>query len=278
MNIGAQKINITDEIPASGKHHLPATPEARARAIIELVTPVMNEQEQVALLQSITSSKQPAIISFINAHGFNMAWKCPEFAANLARADLLLRDGIGVHALMRALHLPSGRNMNGTDFIPTITQHFTGRRIALCGTREPHLSHAAARVTGMGGQVVLQMDGFQPAEAYIDAVQQAKPDLVILGMGMPKQEAVSVALAEALQYPTVIVNGGAILDFWADRFPRAPRLWQCLGLEWLFRLLQEPRRLWKRYILGGAVFVGRILRLRFYTLPLKTHDPASYSL
>lgn len=259
-----RKVNTNPEVKKTGTFLLPITPEGRARAVLEHIVPVMNEQEQATLLQNLTSSKQPTVISFINAHGLNLVWKSPDFAASLVRAHILLRDGVGMCALMRTLHLPSGRNMNGTDFIPMITRFFAGKHVALCGTREPYLSLATQKVRDMGGNIVLTMDGFQATEAYIDGIQKASPDLVILGMGMPKQETVSIALAEALQHPAVIVNGGAILDFWADRFPRAPYTWQCIGMEWLFRLLQEPRRLWKRYIWGGVVFVGHVLRLRFY--------------
>jgi exopolysaccharide biosynthesis WecB/TagA/CpsF family protein len=152
--------------------------------------------------------------------------------------------------------------MNGTDLIPEIARQFLGRRIALCGTKEPYLSLAAEKVTALGGVVVLMVDGFQPMASYINAVKESQADLVILGMGMPKQEDVSMLLAEHADNPLVIVNGGAILDFWANRFPRAPKVWQTLRLEWLFRLLLEPRRLWKRYILGNVIFLARTVQLR----------------
>jgi len=84
---------------------------------------------------------------------------------------------------------------------------------------------------------------------------------VVLGMGMPKQETVAQQLRAAVSGPILIINGGAVLDFLADRFQRAPPLLRSLGLEWLFRLLLEPRRLWRRYIVGNIVFLARAASL-----------------
>jgi exopolysaccharide biosynthesis WecB/TagA/CpsF family protein len=83
-------------------------------------------------------------------------------------------------------------------------------------------------------------------------------------MGMPKQELLSATIARELPGPMLIVNGGAILDFLAHRVPRAPRVMRNLGLEWLFRLLIEPTRLWRRYLIGNLVFLWRTLQVVQY--------------
>ena len=74
---------------------------------------------------------------------------------------------------------------------------------------------------------------------------------------MPKQKLLAEMLAKRLEGPILIVNGGAILDFMAGRFQRAPTLLRRLGLEWSYRLWLEPRRLWRRYVIGNAVFMAR---------------------
>lgn len=236
----------------------------RARNVIKTLKIVLTQDEHKSLLNSIASVSRPTVVSFVNAHALNMAWKCPAFAASLCRSDVLLRDGIGVCMLMDTLGISSGLNMNGTDFIPQIVPYFAGKRVAICGTKEPYLSKAVNKVREMGGNVVLVMDGFGPHEAYVEQIEACMPELVILGMGMPKQESISMLLKERLRHGIVIVNGGAILDFWAGRFPRAPQIWQKMKLEWLFRLLLEPGRLWKRYLLGGAAFATHAFQLRMY--------------
>jgi len=79
---------------------------------------------------------------------------------------------------------------------------------------------------------------------------------ILLAMGMPRQEEVAVELKRALDHRVLIINGGAIVDFLAGRFARAPTLVQRLGFEWAFRLAQEPRRLFRRYLVTNSRFLG----------------------
>jgi exopolysaccharide biosynthesis WecB/TagA/CpsF family protein len=105
-------------------------------------------------------------------------------------------------------------------------------------------------------------EGFLPLDAYV-ALMQAQPcDLIVLGMGMPRQEELAGRLREQLSYPCLIVCGGAIIDFLGGKTARAPAWMRRLGLEWLYRLAREPGRLFKRYVLGNPVFLWRSLRLR----------------
>ena len=230
--------------------------------LLRHIRAVNNAVQSDALLQSLERVSLPFVVSFINSHAFNLACDNPAFAADLLRADLLLRDGVGMSLMMRALGMDAGLNMNGTDLIPHIIPRFKGRRVVICGTAMPWLAQAADFVRAQGCEVALTLDGFREPDAYASAIAEAQPALVLLGMGMPKQEAIASMLAARLQGPVVIINGGAILDFWANRFPRAPMLLQRLRLEWLFRLIQEPKRLWRRYLLGGAIFMFRIVQLK----------------
>jgi len=152
--------------------------------------------------------------------------------------------------------------MNGTDFIPRLTAEFAGRSTALFGTLDPWTSQAAAALNGLGCQVVSTLDGFRSDRDYVDETIRVAPELVILAMGNPKQEAVAKAIASAARQPMVTVNGGAIADFLAQRFKRAPPWARRARCEWIFRLLLEPRRLWRRYLLGGFSFAWHVVRLR----------------
>jgi exopolysaccharide biosynthesis WecB/TagA/CpsF family protein len=92
---------------------------------------------------------------------------------------------------------------------------------------------------------------------------QAQPcALIVLGMGMPRQELVACSLRAQLDYPCLIVCGGAIIDFLGGKTARAPAWMRRLGLEWVYRLAQEPGRLFRRYVLGNPLFLARALRLR----------------
>jgi len=215
-----------------------------------------------ALLDKLAKVSRPFVVSFLNQHGFNLAWSKPEFCDTLMGADVLLRDGIGISACLKIIGQEPGENMNGTDLIPRIAARYEDRRVMLIGTVEPWLERAANVLDERGCNVVARVDGFQSEEAYVEAVRAARPDLVILGMGMPKQEKVAAQLAKALDWPVLIVNGGAIIDFLGGRVERAPQWVRAARMEWGFRLAKEPRRMFGRYVVGGFTFLGRIAKLK----------------
>lgn len=239
--------------------------KARARGLLELHQRVHCVDSQHAydeVLDTLNHPSRPFIVSFFNAHAANLAWNNPELADTLVRADLLLRDGIGVEIGLRIFGHPHGLNMNGTDLIPEIAHAYTGRRVALFGTDSPWLDSARSRLEAGGLKVVACHNGFSPQQTYVDLAKQTEPELVVLAMGMPKQEHVAVRLSEELSHPVLIVNGGAILDFLGGRVTRAPRIMRSTGTEWIYRLYLEPRRLARRYLLGTPAFFSRIALTR----------------
>jgi len=135
--------------------------------------------------------------------------------------------------------------------------------VALFGTSSPWLETSRQRLEQeMGLEIVACHDGFAPQEKYLELAVAAKPELIILAMGMPKQEEVSVRLREHLSHPVLIVNGGAILDYIGEKVPRAPLVMRQVGMEWLFRLAVEPKRLFSRYVLGIPIFFGHVAQVR----------------
>jgi exopolysaccharide biosynthesis WecB/TagA/CpsF family protein len=238
-------------------------------ALLARLDRVDDAAAKAAFLARLDAAERPVVVSFLNAHGFNLALKDPKFHADLVGADYLFRDGIGIALMLRLLSAPAGLNMNGTDLNPEMVQACKGRRVAICGTAEPWLSQGAEVVRSWGNPVVLTMDGFQGHAATVERLLASDAEVFLLAMGMPRQEAVAAELAAKLDRPAVILNGGAIVDFLAGRFPRAPESWRKLHLEWLFRLIQEPGRLWRRYILGGVVFLFHGARLRLQYGPMK---------
>ena len=104
-------------------------------------------------------------------------------------------------------------------------------------------------------------NGFLDAKTYVALANIHRPELIVLGMGMPRQEEMAVILRASLGFPCLIVCGGAIIDFLGGKTRRAPMWMRGLGLEWLFRLGLEPRRLFQRYVIGNPLFLARALRL-----------------
>jgi N-acetylglucosaminyldiphosphoundecaprenol N-acetyl-beta-D-mannosaminyltransferase len=203
-------------------------------------------------------AERSCVVSFVNAHAVNLACDSVEFFDALMRADVLLRDGLGVKILLKAVGRRPGINMNGTDFIPVILAASQSKAIAVYGSTAEIAKTAANVLKNTGSVKVTHCDGFQSTEEYVARVHADRPRVVILGMGMPKQELVANAILKAFLHPILIVNGGAILDFVSGRLMRAPVPVRRFGLEWFFRLLLEPRRLWRRYLVGNAVFLARV--------------------
>jgi N-acetylglucosaminyldiphosphoundecaprenol N-acetyl-beta-D-mannosaminyltransferase len=99
-----------------------------------------------------------------------------------------------------------------------------------------------------------------PAEcdAVVDEINRLNPDIVWVGLGAPLQEQWMASNRDRIRAP-ILAGVGAAFDFHSDWVPQAPAWLQQTGLEWLFRLAQEPGRLWRRYLLGNPEFLGRLL-------------------
>jgi len=235
----------------------------RWAALVRRVTRVQGAGGQAQLVQWLARPCRPQVLAFVNAHAMNASARDASFFDALCEADTLLRDGIGMAWLMGLLNQPPGLNLNGTDFIPRLLRACAGQPIALFGTQEPWLSRARAAIERdlAPASVCVTADGFLPTARYVDLAAAHRPRLIVLAMGMPRQEQVARALRAALFEPCVIVCGGAILDFLGGRFPRAPRYLRQAGLEWAWRLGLEPRRLFRRYVLGNPLFLARALWL-----------------
>lgn len=235
--------------------------ETEVLSLLKAVTIVADERARQALIQACAHPERPFVLSFVNQHALNLAWREQSLCGQLKRSDLLLRDGVGLEVLYGLLGHEAGANCNGTDFIPAVLRVCEGQSILIFGTRNPWLDAAAKRVGAIGLDVRATLEGFEKPERYLALARELKPDVVLLGMGMPRQERLSLELRAALVHPCLIINGGAIVDFLGGRFPRAPKWIRALRLEWLFRLGMEPRRLASRYLYGGAVFGLRAIKI-----------------
>lgn len=200
-------------------------------------------------------------LAFLNAHAVTMAEENDAFRAALMQADTILRDGLGVELAFRHLGLSDTANLNGTDLIPKIAGRFRDRRIAVWGSSEAALEKLRTRLEGEGFTDLVPMrHGFHDDAFYVAEFARTRPALVILCMGMPRQE----LLAQKLSLPghdALIVCGGGWANFHSGHARRAPRIMQKMKLEFLHRLLSEPRRLGPRYTTGILKFARTIRRL-----------------
>jgi beta-1,4-glucosyltransferase len=206
----------------------------------------------------------PALrVAFANAHGLLLAMDDPEFAQTLD-GFLVLNDGIGAEIgakLLTGEGFPD--NLNGTDFVPALLAAAPeGTRVYLLGAKPEIVARAAEKFAAAHPHILIcgHRDGyFGPDDhaAIVSKINTAAPDILLVAMGNPKQEFLIETLAPSLEVPLAL-GVGALFDFTAGEAVRAPRAMRRFGLEWVYRLLQEPKRLGGRYTLGIARYLWKI--------------------
>jgi len=222
--------------------------------------------EGLQCVRGFFDSSQNNFIAFVNAHCFNVSQKDTEYRKALLGANLILNDGIGVKIGMRLKKQSLKENMNGTDFIPRVLElsSIEKKNVFFLGGK-PGVSDIA--VKNVQSQfpdlnIVGSNDGyFIDSDEVIKKINSLKTDVLIVGMGVPRQE-LWIAENKNKLNTKVCIAGGAIIDFQAGNVKRAPVWIQKLHLEWVYRLVQEPRRLWKRYFIGNAMFFLNLYKLR----------------
>ncbi|MET0332779.1 MAG: WecB/TagA/CpsF family glycosyltransferase [Rhizobacter sp.] len=188
----------------------------------------------------------------------NFVVTCQDFAARFNDpAITVVNDGIGMDIAARVMHGQRFReNLNGTDFVPRLLGGSPlPLRVFLYGARPDVVREASRTVEGRFGQeVVGAVSGYGvDDETVCERIRQAQPDVVLVALGNPLQERWILDHADQLP-PALYIGVGALFDFLADRAVRAPVWVRKLHLEWMFRLLQEPKRLWKRYTVDAVRF------------------------
>lgn len=235
------------------------------KKLAESITVFQNPQDVLDNIEILFSKGGVRVVSFVNAHACNLTQTSKEFETALLRSDILLRDGIGTKILLKVFSKIAGYNVNGTDLIPKIMDRFQQKRFVFIGTEVQYVEKAASICKHQGTTVIDQIDGFQDFPTMLEFIQTKDAECVILGMGMPKQETFSEYLKDNYPADIVVVNGGAIFDFIAGRFSRAPKIMRNNGLEWLYRLVNEPVRLFKRYVLGIPIFFAKVMYARVFS-------------
>jgi len=211
-------------------------------------------------------SRERRFITYINAACVNVYFRDPEYAEILRRTDLLYADGQAVVWAARRAGVDLAERVNAGDFFEDFCRACAERQISLffLGSREGIAERAAdeLRRKTPGLRIVGTHHGyFSPEEEprIVKAINAARPDLLIVGMGVSRQEKWWAKVGERLEAP-VCWCVGALFEYKAGRRARAPVWMRRLGLEWLFRLILEPRRLWRRYLVGNLVFLYRVWR------------------
>ncbi len=212
-------------------------------------------------------------VFFLNAHCCNLMVKNPHYAVALAKADMVLPDGIGVEMAARMTGKRFKANLNGTDFVPALAKAaaLQGKSVFLFGGRPGTALAAAAKLSEIapGLRIAGTRDGFADAadpEAAIADINGSNADILLVALGVPMQELWLTKYADRLK-PSLAMGVGACFDFLAGNVSRAPELVRNLKLEWTWRLAMEPRRMVGRYLVGNCTFMARAAKSALGQVP-----------
>jgi len=205
-------------------------------------------------------------LAFVNPDCLNIACENDEYRNVLKRADRILPDGIGVHLGCRILGTRLVSNLNGTDLFPRLCERAATNKIGifLLGAK-PGIAAQAATEIGRKYpelQIAGTMHGYFPEDQtgeVIEKINASGAGIVFVAMGAPQQELWLARYSDQLTAPLGIGVGG-LFDFYSGNIQRAPIWVRELGMEWVWRLFMEPRRMWRRYVVGNPLFLLRVWR------------------
>ena len=238
---------------------------SRERKILGVAVRSFTRNQAIANIDRALQSGKRLYVCFANAHSLNIGSTNESFRKVLQRF-LVLNDGLGLDIASKIkFGKPFTANLNGTDFVPDFlakTRHKL--RIYLVGTTDAVVAQAAQKLQARYPRhsIVGWRSGFFTGQDDIKEtclrVRDAQADCVLVGMGNPLQE-FWIADYGAETRARLLFGVGALFDFEAERVQRAPIWVRNLRCEWIYRLLQEPNRLVRRYLVGNLVFLSKVI-------------------
>ena len=219
------------------------------------------------------------LINTINAHSYNTARKDKLFAEALMNGNALIPDGVSIVKACRWIKAKSQpkERIAGWDLFSfemdklereSVKCEMLKKTVMFMGSSQRVLDLIVKRAAEVYPhlKVVTYSPPYKPEfsdednKAIIDAIIAADPDLLWIGMTAPKQEKWTYSHWNELNIHCHVGTIGAVFDFFAGTVERAPIWWQRHGLEWLYRLLKEPKRMWRRYIIGNTLFLWNMVK------------------
>jgi len=224
--------------------------------------------EAVTEILALVQSARPCRIAFVNPACVNIAMKNDAYRGVLEQSDLIYPDGIGIQIACKLTGRRLKDNLNGTDLFPALVEemarqkrglYLLGAREAVCKTLVEKLAERWPELRVCG----YRNGYFKPEDepALAEEINGSGADILLVAMGVPSQEFAIDRLLPMLRVPVTMGVGG-LFDFYSGRIARAPLWMREVGLEWLYRLIREPRRLWQRYLIGNFVFMWHLARWR----------------
>jgi N-acetylglucosaminyldiphosphoundecaprenol N-acetyl-beta-D-mannosaminyltransferase len=219
-------------------------------------------------VEKILQNGSKCTAAYVHVHGINLAYDDRTLANFFNNAEITYCDGEGVRLGAKLLGHRIPERIALTDWIWDLLRicEKRGAGVYLLGSRREVVEEASQRIREKFPRLKLlgwhhgyfEKEG-PASETIVEEINRLRPDVLFVGFGMPTQENWLRRYRDRLNV-NLVLTAGSCFDYVSGRKRRCPRWMARHGLEWLYRLLQEPRRLFKRYVLGNPLFMIRILR------------------
>ena len=230
-----------------------------------------DEMEEEIVCTALRGGK-PKYVVTPNAQVVGLLAKDEYLRRIYSEAVFVLPDGVSMLLAARLLGEKIPERVPGVDMFQALCRRAAGNqmRVFLLGGRPGSAEAAAAKLRAKNPDLIISGTccppmGFENDESQLreirDRITAARPHLLFVAFGTPKQEYWMYENLPHLDVPMSMAVGGSF-EMVGEIVPRAPRWLQAIGVEWLYRLLREPRRLWKRYLIGNIQFANIVLRQR----------------
>jgi len=221
-------------------------------------------------LEKTIESKEKKKVYFVNPDCLNKIFEDSDYFKVLKNGDYIFPDGIGVNIACKLLKDPLLENINGTDMLPFICDLSIMKSYSIFllggkpGIGDRMKCNLQTKYKGL--KIVGVQDGYFDKEkennCVIDRINSSGADILLVAFGAPVQEKWINEYSEFIN-AQIQMGVGGLFDFFSGKNKRAPKWMREVGIEWIFRIMQEPKRLWKRYVIGNPVFLYRVLKWKF---------------
>lgn len=248
--------------------------EEKKIEILGVKVSILSLNELLGDISDTIKNKSKLSVGNVNIFAMNIAYTNPSFREILNKFDVVFCDGFGVKIGASLLGVKIPQRYTPPDFIYQLMQIVQANNgsVYLLGSKPGIAERAAAKLCESTANLIVsgthhgffdKTNGSKENEAVLSEINQIAPSLILVAFGMPIQEEWIMDNWYRIN-ASVILSVGALFDTLSGEVSRGPKILTNNGFEWLSRLVIEPHRLWKRYLIGNPIFFWRILRQRFF--------------
>ncbi len=225
---------------------------------------ITDENEVLTLIKNYSNAERNLLVTYLNQHCYNLYITNSNYRKILDEKFSVYMDGTGIFYALKLFKHKHIQRFNASDLNEKLFGYFKSAKEKVFIIGGKFTNDKIQLLINNGLNICGYMNGyfnFEKGKEIVDNIKKAEPDFIIIGMGVPSQEIFASKLEEQLSGKKIICVGN-FLEFYLGTVKRVPKFFRNSGIEWIFRLFTEPRRLWKRYIFGIPKFVISIVKLK----------------